>query len=72
MSKWISVEERLPEQGQLVLVWGKRWFDDAAKIIVAYYSGDWRASELAWTDDGIEEATVSDVTHWQPLPERPE
>lgn len=53
---WIPIEERLPEQGVIVLVTIKgRW------VAVGYYAGDGRWHEANW--DYIV------VTAWMPLPE---
>ena len=58
MDKWISVEDRLPEQQGYFLVYMPDWGYE--KVITAYRTlGCWH------TGDAI-------VTHWQPLPEPPE
>jgi hypothetical protein len=64
MSEWISVEDRLPESGEKILVWCSvkgSWFsgfftkyDDF--VIWAIYEGS---------------AISSNVTHWMPPPEPP-
>lgn len=59
--KWVSVEERLPEDGVKVLVChiGK----DGHNLDVGEMEGD------EWC---IYNDLFFDVTHWQPLPEPPE
>ena len=62
--KWISGEERLPEELEDVLVsTGKK------HVFCAYrsYSGRWFTGDIE-----LEEIEVGDtVTHWMPLPEPP-
>jgi hypothetical protein len=54
---WIPVGERLPDKDGRYLVW------DGAEVMTADY----------WPDAGIDfSAGHFTVTHWQPLPERPE
>lgn len=63
-AKWISVKERLPEDGEEVVIgWFQKtasnktfWTVDAAQLIDKVFSG-WRV--------------YSEVTHWMPLPEAP-
>lgn len=55
--RWISVAERLPEDGKEVLVWAKRWrFAELER-------GKW----IDWTVRSY----LKEVTHWQPLSEPP-
>jgi len=61
---WISVEDRLPEVWQDVLVLD-RWtfhYDSYLKS-----NGMWFINNTFYT----EEAYASNVTHWQPLPNQP-
>jgi hypothetical protein len=58
--QWISVKERLPEEGlenQIVLVWRASWHD--------YDTVRWKSYEF----DDVNSETI---THWMPLPEAPE
>ena len=57
--RWISAAERLPEDGQWVLVWGH---GQHIPIMMFRESG-------AWIDDQFE--FHSNVTHWMQLPEPP-
>ena len=68
--KWISVEERLPEHGEVVMVWAKAKPDEEAlpRDILSFAS--------YWCDDGwvvdfIDDTDDITVTHWMPLPEAP-
>ena len=55
--KWISVEERLPEQYATVIIWR----DDCKNASIGWLiSGYWSVPK------GVR------VTHWMPLPEPPE
>jgi hypothetical protein len=79
MSEWISVEERLPEIGTMVLVWveAERYMEDEH----GQYSMD--ASEVdfgvAQEHDGAKFMTHYSgpfgdrecITHWQSLPKGP-
>ena len=61
-SGWVSVEDRLPEQGERVLA------TDGAFVGEGYTNcyGVWcRPNGLRW------DMLDSDVTHWMPLPEPP-
>lgn len=60
MSEWISVEERLPPEDQLVLCWCDDG-DNAACEVSSHHNSfftDWTFELLP-------------VTHWMPLPEPP-
>jgi hypothetical protein len=68
MSKWIKCSERLPEEGRRVIAYGR------AKIIGEYGSGDPYVGEAylahgQWNSYGFH--SLSNVTHWQPLPNAP-
>lgn len=56
-TKWISVEERLPESSACAIA----ICDDGFMILTSYYGGHWN-----W--NGRHEDSV---THWMPLPEQP-
>jgi len=61
--KWISVEERLPEENFEVLMLFKH------NMAVGWYSGedDWYSN----TDDGFYASCDGTPSHWMPLPEAP-
>lgn len=56
--EWINVNDRLPEDGESVLIW-----DNESVEIATHNSGlfEWQGLILA----------DSSVSHWQPLPEPP-
>ena len=63
---WISVNDRLPYSGVVVLA--VKRIGDASSVTLAYVSssGKWR-----WANDGWEERNQESFTHWMPLPEPP-
>lgn len=68
--QWISVEERLPEDGMFVLVIAYGQIENitlkGAYQLATYYASDgFVLSEFPLLDDVV-------VTHWMPLPEPPE
>jgi len=62
MSKWISVEDRLPEKGAVVLAFGTR------SATTGQFQGI-GSRPWFWYWKGN---TIKRVTHWMPLPEPPE
>lgn len=72
MSEWISVEDRLPDYGEPVLICAndvvqsvtfmRDGFEDTADWFEPYHFGD---------DDEFLRVWASFVTHWMPLPEPP-
>lgn len=65
-NEWVSVEERLPENGQIVLFHQKDGFIYCAEYFVGkeLMSPEWIIDNDSWN------AKV--VTHWMPLPAPPE
>lgn len=63
MSKWISVKERLPEEGKEVLVY-------IPKYIQQYFIAFLSLKNSEWSNRYC--ANMEEITHWQPLPSRPE
>lgn len=58
--KWISVNDRLPEETSDYLV-----FDgEMCCTVAAYKNGIWEVFADFWSPD--------EITHWMPLPEPPE
>lgn len=68
--KWISVEERLPEVSDLVLVIAngkpRANVELHNAVLIASYWGD-----EGWIADGFDGWDKINVTHWMPLPEAP-
>lgn len=63
MSKWISVKERLPEEGKEVLVY-------IPKYIQQYFIAFLSLKNSEWSNRYC--ANMEEITHWQPLPSPPE
>lgn len=62
---WISVEDRLPEEGTPVLVWVPAWSSQE----VAHLNRDFDPHPWRWCDEYLTPDTAP--THWQPLPAAP-
>ena len=65
LPRWISVEERLPEDSVKVLVYDALNLQE--RVMYAYADGSWwdeRDRFYCNVEDG-------DITHWMPLPEPP-
>lgn len=60
--KWISVKDRLPEKGEIVLACGKR------HATSGMFQGASRNNPKWWHWKGN---TLKEVTHWMPLPQPP-
>ena len=76
--KWISVEDRLPEDEKTVICWCK-----AIQTVVAkddgfvefaeyYYFDNGHTSGFDWDFGDINDNHLGAVTHWMPLPDPPE
>lgn len=61
--RWISVDERLPEEDCQVLVTVKCLSDGDLLVDTAWLIGG------KWIDENGDEYDEWGVTHWQPLPE---
>ncbi len=66
-ARWISVKERLPLYKEVVLV-----FLDTQQITEAVYRGEYDKNEHIFRIELTGEDTGERVTHWIPLPEKPE
>lgn len=62
--EWISVKERLPENGQIVLFHEKSGFIYCAEYVIGPDGASWCIDHYDFE--------ANDVTHWAQLPEPPE
>lgn len=62
MSEWISVKDRMPEEGVDVLVYGDIYLNRKGADVDFV---DRESGNFFYYDEG-------EVTHWRPLPEPPE
>lgn len=63
MSEWISVEDRLPDQGQPVIYWFS---------LLGVFAGKFERLNGTNLFSGERGFLGDEVTHWMPLPEPPE
>lgn len=63
--KWISVDERLPDNGTWCLVFHDEPPYAPEYLVLQHYDGWW-----FWSDGDTQYQTT--VTHWMPLPPPPE
>ena len=70
--KWISVEERLPEIGKKILFTASEHCCSGDNIEIGkyYYAKYLTNPKFIWENSSGN--TVINVTHWMPLPEKPE
>lgn len=65
MSEWISVKDRLPDEGQRVLC-----FDESGTVHLATDWVDWPDKTVNFCVPALSRWVRS--SHWMPLPESPE
>lgn len=61
--EWISVEERLPDEGNPVLAVDRN--KRGSEVVASYFNKENPYWELCWDSWPV------NVTHWMPLPEPP-
>lgn len=72
---WINVKEKLPKQGEEVLVWaekvkGEIYYDVSEPSCVKVVFDTIERSNVS--DCDYHEVFASGITHWQPLPKAPQ
>ena len=73
-TKWISVEDRLPDKDGCYIVTacdegcscGDGIWYDTVVIEAEHYKGEW-----SWNENGTEYDITDLVTHWMPMPQPP-
>lgn len=63
--EWISVKDRLPEEGQEVLVWSDRY----GRTIATYMNSNRYGTIWKYSSDPL--VTFNAPSKWQPLPPAP-
>ena len=70
--EWISTKDRLPDEGEYVLINSRTYISDFLETIfaVAYLDNGWWCD--SWFDRQIALETDEDITLWAELPELPQ
>ena len=71
LPQWISVMDCLPEIHTPILVWLKHEDCNVIQTAVMQYSGPPEQPVFYYADDDTTYWTISEITHWMPLPEPP-
>jgi len=66
--EWIDINERQPEEGQMVIVWGRHYlehvgYDDNHSISFVKYTG----AESNLVNEGETDQRSVEITHWQEI-----
>jgi hypothetical protein len=66
MMEWISVEDRLPADGEVIMCWAGEGKNQRKNLLqlVTYVQNKWIYGSYS--------NFIGGVTHWMPLPEPPE
>ena len=69
---WISVDDRLPDNTDMVLIWySKAGWDDRARYKPGVYLGYYIADICEFRPLGSSGDFIDDISHWMPLPPPP-
>ena len=66
-TKWISVDDRLPENDCIVDVWMPEYNDPYKRVADVYFNS---IQKTFYIDYNFLDVT-NDITHWMPLPNPP-
>ncbi len=69
MTDWISVEERLPEIHEEVLIFEPSIATDGTSLMDFHLA--WRRPGGHWEESDGEQCRTYHPTHWMPVPEGP-
>lgn len=72
MSEWIKCSERLPEDGECVLVIANDSHSNGKANIISVIYNAHSKYEMWIVDHFCEYSFINDVEYWMPLPELPE
>lgn len=67
--EWVSVEERLPEDDRIVLVWNDAWGSDSFAATGRHVDDGTDLGSWCMEDDDDD---PEPITHWMPLPPLPQ
>ena len=67
--RWIPTADRLPEEGERVLAFGKMGYVQTCRYETRWVVSKRRSITAFFTDTNKKELKA---THWMPLPEKPE
>ena len=67
VNRWISVDDRLPEDVKIVLVW---YTSNTLFGLSEGYGLSWYSPSIGWRKDELNGDNIA-IRHWQPLPEPP-
>jgi len=74
-SRWISVEDNLPEEDVCVLIFTKHKVTDIGRLMSEEAIAEWAEDGIFYDkktfDSDNWNCPCEDVTHWMPLPEPP-
>lgn len=73
-ARWIACIERMPPEGEVVLIFDPRWPEVPYWVAVQYDSVDRDGNVIgaAWNEPGSYHSLNVEPTHWMPLPELPQ
>lgn len=62
---WVSVDERLPEPGEIVDIWHResKWYPEGFRIVNVSYLTD-NPSKIGWYDDSVNFYKPDDIVFW--------
>ncbi len=68
--KWINIKNKLPKDGQHILMWELENWNDEEDQSGCFDIGYYNSYKERWENDYGNEITNFDITHWM-IPKRP-